>query len=218
MTAEASDASPGAAADRLGRWTEAWRATAATDQIALGLALALVVAFAPPLLFEGWTPRMVVLLAGAPFGVALVAALCLRRDRSAIALAFALAACLVSALVSGNAHGTVLGVIGRDLSWLTLLGSAGLWAIGRSVTSRGRAAVEPLVIVALAVSALIGVLQVLLDVQVGSLALLVGRPTGLTSNPVYFGALSVVVSLLRWRIVTSHARSGSRRSGCSVRR
>lgn len=159
------------------------------DGGALVLAGLLVVAFAPPLFLAGWTPRMALLLAAAPFGFVLLARSA-ASDRSSQVLVAALGWTVLSALLSSAPRSALIGFAGRDLSALTICGAAGCWAIGRQLSERGRAVLPELVVWATAVSALVGVLQVVADVQQGSLALAFGRPTGFVTNPVYFGALS----------------------------
>lgn len=104
-------------------------------------------------------------------------------------LVLAVAWSVVSAIVSDAWRVSLLGTVGRDVTALMFLACAGLWGLGRLTRSGTRDLLAVVAPVALATSALVGVAQVAFDVRSGSLALAAGRPTGLTSNPVYFGAL-----------------------------
>jgi O-antigen ligase len=172
------------------------------------LALLSLVAFAPPLMFDAWTPRVAPLLAAGAVGVVVLVQLVLRRDRAAMILAAALGWTIVSSVLSPAPRSALLGFVGRDLSALTVVAAAGCWALGRAVTERGRNLLVAVVMWAGAAGALMGIVQVLADITSGPLALLGARPTGFYANPVYFGAISSVVLLAavaswttsRWRL------------------
>ena len=89
-----------------------------------------------------------------------------------------------------------------------LIGCAGLWGVGRSTTADSRTLLATVVVGALAVSAVAGMFQVGFGIEYGSLALASGRPTGLTANPVYFGALSAggLVGALALRRTTAKSQ------------
>lgn len=159
------------------------------DAGALLVCLLLMVAFAPPLIFEGWTPRMAIVLGVTPVGVVLLIGLCRRADRSALLLAAALLWTILISVLSQSPRSALVGSAGRDLSALTVIGAGGCWALGRSMTTRGRSILVGLFVWVAAAGAAIGVLQVLVEVTSGPLALASGRPTGLLINPVYFGAI-----------------------------
>jgi O-antigen ligase len=161
----------------------------------------LVVAFAPPLFLDGWTPRMAFVVGVVPLGLVLLGRLVVVGDLASRVLAAALVWAVFSALVSGAPRSALLGFAGRDLSALVVVGSAGFWVLGRRVSERGRSMIIEVVIWSTAACALVGVLQVLADVERGSLRLLAGRPTGFVTNPVYFGALAsagLAAATLRW--------------------
>lgn len=184
---------PGSLVERLGL----------TDQDAALLVVAglLVVAFAPVLFFESWTPRMAILLAVAPAGLALLVRSARVGDLPARLLVAALAWAVVSAVASGGARSALFGYIGRDLSVLTVTLAAGCWALGRTMSDRGRRALVDVFVVAAAASAVVAVAQVVADVRTGPLALASGRPTGFATNPVYLGAVSaaaVGAAVARW--------------------
>ncbi len=154
-----------------------------------GFALLLLVAFAPDLMFGSWTPRMALVSAAMPLGVVLLAVLCRRRDPAAIVLAAASAWTLLCSGVSPFGRLAVTGTVGRDLSALTVIGSACFWAIGRMASAQGVRMLERVVLWGVAAGALVGIAQVVLSVDSGPLALASGRPIGFMTNPVYFGAV-----------------------------
>ncbi len=168
--------------ERLG-WTP-W------DAVAVGLAVTLIIAFAPPLFFDSWTPRMAIAIAVGPVGLLLVVAQVRSRDVPSTVLVGALVWTVVSGGLGPAPRSALIGFVGRDLSALTMVCAAGFWAVGRMVSSKGRNALADALIWAAAGSAALGVLQVVVGVTDGPLAMLSGRPTGFAANPVYLGAIS----------------------------
>jgi hypothetical protein len=172
--------------------------------------LLLLVAYAPALMFDSWTPRMAILLAVMPIGLALLVILCCRRDVPAMVLAAALGWTLLCSVLSPSGRLAVTGTVGRDLSALTIVGSSAFWALGRMVSDRGVHVLERIVLWGAGAGALLGMLQVVLTVDSGPLALSSGRPAGLLTNPVYFGAvcaagLAIGIALWSessWRSIT----------------
>jgi O-antigen ligase len=194
------------------------------DATVIVLAVLLVVCFLPALLFDSWTLRLALMLPLGVLGVAhLVRSAAARHLPSILLFAF-VAWSFFSALLSGAVRSGLIGEAGRELSWITVTLAAGLWATGRTASERCRDALAPVLLAAIAVNALVGTLQVLLQVEVGSLALYFGRPVGFSVNPVYFGAISAAGASLGvalagrswWRIaatlLAAHgvALSGSR--------
>lgn len=159
------------------------------DALAGLITLALVVAFAPPLMFRNWTPRMAIVLAIGPVGVYLLVRLVRTRDAAAIVLIGALLWSTLAGAVSDAPRSALLGFVGRDMSTLTVVLAAGFWAIGRQVSTRGERAVIIVLTWGATLGGAIGAAQLVANVDSGSLALYDGRPTGLLSNPVYFGAV-----------------------------
>ncbi len=151
--------------------------------------LVLVVVFAPPLVFETWTPRFAIVLASVPLGLWSLAARARAGDLPARLGVASIAAAVVSALLSEAPRSALLGFAGRDLSTVAVAGCFGLWSLSQSASPRGRAVLGLVLVWSTAAGAAVGVAQVLLRVEVGSLALLGGRPSGLWVNPVYMGAL-----------------------------
>jgi O-antigen ligase len=175
---------------------------------------ALFCAGAGPFAFGGWTPRMAALLAGLPLGVVLLVRLAWQRDKAAVAATGFLVWALVSALASTAPWRSLIGQVdGNTQSLLMFAGTFGFWALARSLSDRGRALVGPVLVAALGVSALVGVLQILLDIRNGSLAAVSGRASGLEGNAVLFSttlcgacawcaSLSVSAASARSRLVT----------------
>ncbi len=159
------------------------------DATGLAAALLFLVAFAPDLMFPGWTPRMVLLVGFGALGMPLLVTLIRRRDRSALLLAGALAWTVVASVLSDAPRSALIGVVGRDLSALVVVLCAGMWALGRMMSDHGRHLLALTVAWTLTFNAVVGLLQLVFDVSTGPLALAYGRPTGFNTNPVYFGAL-----------------------------
>lgn len=159
------------------------------DAAVLAVALLTSVAFAPPLMFGAWTTRMAVMLLVAPAGLLLMALRARAGDIPAALLIGALGWAVLSAVLSPLPRSALIGTASRDLSVLTVVLAAGVWVLGRQVSSRGRVVAPYVVVWALVASALVGILQVLADVRSGPLGLAGGRPQGFAANPVYFGAL-----------------------------
>ena len=171
------------------------------DLVGAIVCLLLIVLFAPPLMFEGWTVRAVLLLVVGPIGVVLLVARARTRDLAAIVLLSALAWTLLVAAWSPSPRSALLGSAGRDLSAWTVIASASCWSIGRQLSRRGRDVLVDVFVWATAFAALVGILQVVADVRTGPLALGSGRPTSFLSNPVYFGAVcaaGLVAAVARW--------------------
>jgi O-antigen ligase len=152
---------------------------------AIGLAL---VAYLPALQFGAWTARTSLLWTLAPLGLLTALALARRGDRAAILLCLAAVWTIGSALVS-QSRTAVLGTVGNDLSTFTVVGFLAMWGIGRRLSARARELLAPVVIWAVAANGLIAVLQIATQVDSGPLALYYGRAEGLTTHPVYLGAL-----------------------------
>jgi O-antigen ligase len=140
-----------------------------------------------PFMFSGWTPRMAALLAGLPLGVVMLVRLAWHRDRTAMIAVGFLAWALVGALASGSPRQAIIGQVdGNTQSVLILCGVFGFWALARTLSDRGRKLVGPVLVVALGASALIGILQIVLNIQDGLLAHVDGRANGLEGNAAFY--------------------------------
>jgi O-antigen ligase len=155
------------------------------------LAFVWCIAFGPTMSYPSWTPRFALLLLAAPAGLVLLGRQVASRDRAAVVAGALSLWIVVSALASGAARSALIGFVGRDLSALTVVASIGLWSLGRHVGPVGRRWVVGAVLAGSALSAVVGILQLVFDVRTGTLAMNGGRPSGLTPNPVYFGGLMV---------------------------
>ena len=160
------------------------------DALAIAVCCALTLLVLSPLLFDSWTPRFSAVLVAAPVGLLAVTSRALSCDRSAQFLLGAIGWTIVSALASDAWRVSLLGTVGRDLSALMFIGCAALWGVGRLTSESSRNTLLIVVLASLLISGVVGIIQVGLDIRAGVLSLASGRPTGLTSNPVYFGALS----------------------------
>ncbi len=175
------------------------------DAAALGAAGLAIMLFAPPLFLESWTPRMALVLAFGPVGLVALARFARSGDRSSQLLVGALIWTVFISVVGPASRSSLFGFAGRDLSALTVATSAGFWMLGRLMSDRGRQLLCDVIVWAAALSGAIGIAQVLAEVDSGSLALASGRPTGLASNPVYFGAVSaagLTVCIASWTATT----------------
>lgn len=169
-----------------------WRHAAAglgdSEKMTVGLGVLLVVAFGPFFYSFGWTPRVVLLLAALPFGLYSLGELARGRDRSALAAVCLISWALIIGLTADAPIVSVLGAIGRWDSVVFLASGLGCWALGRQLSDRGRLALGVAFVAACAVNGLVAVLQVVFDPSYEPLAISGGRASGLSVNPVYFGA------------------------------
>jgi len=161
-----------------------------------------------PFTFKGWTPRMAVILAVLPIGLVSLWRLARRRDRAALAAAGFLGWATISALASRAPWMSLVGYVGRNGSVLIFCGVLGLWALSRGLSDRARELVGPVIVAALGVSAFVGILQIILDIDSGPLAIAGGRAMGLDINPVYFAAtLGGAAAWCASRAMEVHGRS-----------
>ncbi len=144
------------------------------------------------------------LLLLAPLGLIGLARAVGRRDRSSVAMV----AFLLSALISGLlAHSPVYSIRGDVTSWMTVVATAaaaGWWALGRQIGDGARALVPWTLVGAMSLNALVGVLQVSVEREVGLLASIAGRAQGLLDNPVFYG--SVWAGAAGWLIAFGASR------------
>jgi O-antigen ligase len=172
---------PDVSGSQLARW-----GLSAHDVLVLAAGF-LFCAGAGPFEFGGWTPRMAALLAGLPLGVVLLVRQAWRRDRAALAATAFLLWAFIGAMASGAPWRSIIGQVdGNTHSVVIFCGVFGFWALARNMSDRGRALVGPVLVGSLGLSAMVGVLQIVLDISGGPLAYVGGRAGGLEGNAVMF--------------------------------
>ncbi len=157
--------------------------------VAAAAAVYLLATF-PFLYMPSATPRLAAILCLLPLGAALLCRDVRDRDRAATA-AVAVSVWIVASSALSAAPGVaLLGAYGRETSALIYVGSIAGWAIARRLSSGGLQYFNVVLLGALVVTALVGFLQ--LAVRSGSwiLFLVDGRAFGLSSGPIYFGAVT----------------------------
>lgn len=166
------------------------RSLALEDALILGLTLGLCVAHGLSLLiFPSFTPRMSLLLAAGVPGLFYLLRSARYRDRAAAAAVVVLMWILVAALLGDAPRLALVGTIGREMSGLIVALSLGVWALGRGSSRRSAELLPWALVIGLGLNALVGVVQIVAGLETGAFALQSSRATGLTPNPVYFGAL-----------------------------
>ncbi|MGZ4793016.1 MAG: O-antigen ligase family protein [Ilumatobacteraceae bacterium] len=162
-----------------------------------------------PFEFSSWTPRMAALLAGLPLGMALLVRLAWHRDKAALAALGFLAWGLAGALASAAPMRSFLGQVdGNTQSVVMFAGVFGFWALARTLSERGKTLVGPVLVGALGVSALVGILQIVLDLRSGMLGAFGGRAGGLEGNAVYFS--TSLCGAIGWCASTALSAADSR--------
>jgi hypothetical protein len=159
-----------------------------------GVALA-VVAWVPlaylPVSYLGGSLSLVLgllLVAGASGLVALVQ-LVAGGDRPGVAAALMVAWAFIVAVLSDSPRVAALGNLHSQWSAAIVALVLGAWALGRTMSVAGRAAIPVVLLSALAIDAAVGLLQWLMDSDRGVFIMIDGRASGLQNHPVYFGAL-----------------------------
>jgi O-antigen ligase len=139
---------------------------------------------------------MAALFFGLPLGFLGLSVLIRRRDAAAIVVALAIGWCVLVSLFHTSPGLRLFGMIGLESSVLIYVGAAACWAIGRLLDERGRSILPWAVIGATAVSAVFGMLQVVLQVDSGALVLDDNRAHGLATYSIYFGSLASMALVL----------------------
>lgn len=168
-----------------------------TDAAALVLAAIValaIIAFVPVAYAPRWTPRAVVYLVALPWGLIGLARLCRVRDRAAFFAVGFLTVATVSALLSPAPFRAVLPVFYRHESVVAWAAGLGVWALVRTRDPAVRRTVELALVGAVLLSCSVGIVQLASDVRDGPLAMIGVRASGLSLNPVYFGALAAAVA------------------------
>ena len=166
------------------------------DIVALAALTSLCVGHYPMLLFRSYTSALAVLAVLAPLGLYGLVRLARQRTRDGSAATVLVGWIVVAGLLSGAPMLALKGTVGRDASGLIMIMVVCAWALGRQMSGRGREIAPYLVLSLLTVNGLVGVVQVLLDVETGSMAMQFGRAVGFAPSSVYFGALMAGGALL----------------------
>ncbi len=119
-----------------------------------------------------------------------------------------LVAALLSTAMAPNVLFAFKGDVTGTPSWLFLALGIGWWAIGGTLSPGARRLLPWVLVAGFSVNAVIGVLQVVFDIQTGALATFSGRASGLMDNPVYFGTLGAGLSA--WSLVRASDGDGRR--------
>lgn len=169
-----------------------WIAAARNDLTSRDQFVLVVVALAPiawvPVFFSHAGPRVALGLLLLPLGLVVLAARALRGDlASRLAIAFA-ATAVVSSLVSPAVVNSIVGSVDWWLGTLGLVTVVAWWALGGELGQRARELLLPALTIGALVNALVGTLQIVFDIERGTLPTFDGRATGLMLNPVYYGA------------------------------
>lgn len=166
-----------------------------TAVFAAAAALLLPLLFSPPLAGAAWAPRFAALSVEAAVGLPIVVAL-LRdarlRAAAGVALAFA-AWAVVCALASPSPAQSFFGLWEWGTGALFVLALIGMWGIGAAsgASAGDRALVVQALVVAVAVNALLALLQAAVDLGRFNLGRFDARSPGLWGNPVFLAAFLV---------------------------
>lgn len=160
------------------------------DVVLMGAATMLCIGHIPLFVLPGTPLRLAVVVVLGALGLVVLARLARHRDLAATVGLSLVVWILTAAVMSGAPTIAMRGMYGRELSGLIVIGVLGLWAIGRASSLEFARALPTVLTACLAFSSLVGIAQVVFEVRTGFLSLYGSRATGLTSNPVYFGALT----------------------------
>mgnify|MGYP003133336377 CR=1 FL=1 len=162
----------------------------AIDLLALAFPVALCVAHGQGLLvFGSYTPRLALLLAAGVVGLVALLDLVRRGDSTARVAAVVTAWIVVAAVFSGEPLLALKGTVGRESSALIMVAALGVWALGRRVSVSASRAMPAAVLIGVGINSIVGIAQIVFDIDTGVFAGQFDRATGLTTNPVYFGGL-----------------------------
>lgn len=176
-----------------------------------GLELAALAVVALHLIIPSWpfgfptVGKTATLLLLAPIGLTLLAMAARRREVASMLLAAFLAVALVSGLA---AESPLFAIRGDVTSWMTVVvyaAAAAWWSVGRHLGPEARRLLPWVFVSMMAFNALVGLLQVVLEIRSGPLAIAGGRAHGLLDNPVFFGTLGAGVC--GWWVMSAGARS-----------
>jgi hypothetical protein len=164
-------------------------------------------AYTPFFYTWSWAPRAIMLCVTLPAGLVATVSLARGMDRSARWGLGLVAWATVSAALSGGFFAAFKGFIGQDTTVLFWVATLGLYSMGRLMSHAGREMLQRVVVAVLAIHAVVGSLQMVLQIDGGNLGLLYGRSIGLTPNPVYFGGfMATGVVMCLHRVATTSRR------------
>jgi O-antigen ligase len=166
------------------------------DVLVMFVVVLITCAYTPFFFTWFWAPRAILLVGLLPVGLVAVGDLVRRRDPVAIAASAVLVWATVSAITSGGFLAAFRGFIGQDVSVVFWAAAFGLYALARRLSGSGKRIFPTLLLWVFGLHALVGLLQMLFQVQDGNLGLLYGRSIGLTVNPVFFGGYMAMASVL----------------------
>jgi O-antigen ligase len=146
-----------------------------------------------PILFSWfWTPRIAVALVASVPGLIALVVLAVRGQRASRLALGVIAWAFVAAVASDNARLALLGAAGQESHVLAYVAAFGLWALAQFMTTTGRRLLYIVLLVTVAVNAVFGLLQVLLQIDGVDLGLTDGRAVGLTPNPIFLASIMLV--------------------------
>ena len=167
------------------------------DALILALPVALCLGHGWSLFFfSSFTPRMAVLFAAGITGLFLLVRTARYRDPAARAAVLVVVWSIGAAFFTGAPLLALKGTIGRESSALIFALALGVWALGRASSRRVVDLMPYAVLAGLGTNAVVGVAQVVFQIDSGAFSLQFERATGLTPNPVYFGALAAAGAAL----------------------
>jgi O-antigen ligase len=184
------------------------------DVLIVTLGTLLVVAYGPFFWSPLWTPRAALLLAALPFGMYELTRLARSRDKAAAVALVVIGWAIITSLLSDAPWVSLLPASERHEGAWVMAGALGCWALGRTLSAAARQALGVALIGACALNGVIGVFQVVLDIQTGPLAAIGQRATGLSTNPIYFGA--TMVGAVAWCAWTFSAQARSSRTDLAL--
>ncbi len=179
------------------RWRAVFGRLGGTEQAVLAIVGLSTVARASFTTYPTTLRIALFIVVGLPGLVALATSV--RSDRPARWLTAFLAVALVSALWSENVLYALKADLTGSYSWVYLALGAGWWAIGRRLGPSARSLLPWVLLAGFAVNAVMGVVQVVLDIRTGALATFPGRASGLMDNPIYFATFGA--GLTTWALV-----------------
>jgi hypothetical protein len=211
-------AEPTRSESSVGSWRAAWAVAGRSERAVAVGALVLGVAAAPRLGIGSWPVELLVAVSVGAVGLPRLAALAAglvpvgagdprvpaRHRVAAAALLGWLAVGFVSALAGPRPALALVGLYAQSAGWVLMAAVAGWWALGTSLSSRGRRLVAEAVVVAALVNGVVALGQVTVGLsRVGLPGFGNGQAMGLQGNPVFLGGLEAgaVVLLLSqaWR-------------------